>query len=337
MASVYELDPAVGFEIFTTVPPWFFEESPKRSSAHHPLLTDIGLIQKTPLNADLARTVERLDQFLPFEEDRIRELAKKIERLKCQLVICDIAPMGVAVARQAGVPSLLVENFTWDWVYQAYAAIYDGLKRHAAYLGRLSREADYRVQAQPVCSPGPADMTVLPVSREARAEGIQIRHRLGIPEGDKMVLVTMGGVPQDHPSWERPIPQQDIHLVISGAGNSFSISDHRVTLPYQSEFFHPDLVAAADAVVGKLGYSTLAEVYHEGTPFGFIKRPNFQESEILAAYVERHMMGVSISAEDFVTGEWMSHISRLLEMPRIARKGPNGATQIAEFVCNIVL
>ena len=85
-------------------------------------MTDIGLVQETPLYADLARTVERLNRFIPFEGSEISGLAMKIDRLNCELVICDIAPMGIAVGREAGVPSLLVENLTWDWVYQEYMA-----------------------------------------------------------------------------------------------------------------------------------------------------------------------------------------------------------------------
>ena len=30
--------------------------------------------------------------------------------------------------------------------------------------------------------------------------------------------------------------------------------------------FHPDLVNASDAVIGKAGYNTLAEVFYAGTP-----------------------------------------------------------------------
>ena len=85
-----------------------------------------------------------------------------------------------------------------------------------------------------------------------------------------------------------------------------------------------------------MGYSTLAEVYHGGVPFGFIKRSDFRESEILGAYIEKHMNGLVIEEEKFRSGDWISGVSRLLEMPRIRRRGPNGAEQVAEFVCSVL-
>jgi len=336
MSAVYVMDPLVHFEIFTTIPAWFFEESLESPHTYHSLMTDIGLVQETPLYADLARTVERLNRFIPFDDSEISGLAMKIDGLNCELVICDIAPMGIAVAREAGVPSLLVENFTWDWVYQEYRAIHGGLGRHADYLGSLFSEADYHVQTQPVCSSGSADLTVLPVSRRARSTRVEARQRLRISEAAKMVLVTMGGVPEKGNALKELSLPEDVYFVVPGGSNALEFSDNLITLPHHSTFFHPDLINASDAVVGKVGYSTLAEVYHGGLPFGYIKRAHFRESEILAAYIERHMSGVAIEEESFRSGDWISNTSRLLEMPRIRRRAPNGAEQVAEFVCSLL-
>ncbi|MFO7598234.1 MAG: hypothetical protein R6X27_00310 [Candidatus Desulfacyla sp.] len=332
MCALHEMDPTLHFEIFTTIPSWFFEDSLVGPFTHHGVLTDIGLVQETPLHADLARTVERLDRFIPFEKERIGKLAREIERLNCGFVVCDIAPIGIATAREAGVPSLLVENFTWDWVYEEYEGSHGGLKRHGDYLGTLFSQVDYHVQTEPVCSPRTADLTVPPVSRSARSTGKEVLQGLNIPDGGKMVLVTMGGVPEDYKGMKALSLPEDVYVVIPGAGSFLEIRRNLITLPHRSRFFHPDLVTAADAVVGKVGYSTLAEVYHGGVPFGFIKRPNFQESDILSAFIETQMSGLAIDEGSFRTGEWVSNLPRLLEMPRIKRHGPNGADQIAEFV-----
>ena len=336
MSSVYGMDPLVRFEVFTTIPSWFFEESVKSPYCYHPLMTDIGLVQETPLYADLAGTVERLNQFIPFEDSRISGLALKLDRLNCQLVICDIAPMGIAVALEGGLPSVLVENFTWDWVYQEYTEQHGQLKQHADYLGRLFSEADYHIQTQPVCSLKPVDLNTLPVSRRAESPRDEVRQGLGIPEGARIVLITMGGVPENFKSLTRLKLPEDLYLVVPGGSEVFRAHDHLITLPHHSNFFHPDLINAADAVVGKVGYSTLAEVYHGGAPFGYIKRSDFRESEILGAYIKKHMNGFAIGEESFRTGDWISDVPRLLEMPRIRRRAPNGAEQVAEFVCGVL-
>jgi hypothetical protein len=151
-----------------------------------------------------------------------------------------------------------------------------------------------------------------------------------------MVLVTMGGVPDDDRGlrgWSLP---EGLFVIIPGAGRIVEKGKNLITLPHRSDFFHPDLVTAADAVIGKVGYSTLAEVYHSGVPFGYIKRPNFKESDILAGFIEQHMSGFPIEEQGFRTGEWISRVPRLLKMPRIRRACPNGAEQVAQFVINLL-
>jgi len=336
MRAVHEREPTLHFDIFTTIPPWFFEDSLVGPFTCHEVVTDVGLIQKTPLHADLAETVKRLNRFIPFEKERIDQLAGKVNRLKCGLVVCDIAPMGIAVARRAGIASLLVENFTWDWVYEEYEETHGGLRRYADYLGELFSQADYHVQTEPVCTPKSVDLIVPPVSRRPRRSKKEVRQLLDIPNGGRMVLVTMGGVPEDYSGLKGLSLPKDVFVVIPGAAGFLQREGNLITLPHRSQFFHPDLVSAADTVVGKVGYSTLAEVYHGGVPFGFIRRSNFRESDILSAYIEDHMSGLPVDEGSFRTGKWISSVPRLLKLPRNQPNGPNGAMQIAEFVCRLL-
>ena len=125
MEALRKKRPRIEFEIFTRVPEWFFEDSLTGPFNYHPLVTDVGLVQETALREDAARTLERLDQFLPFEPILVERLAREVRQLECRCVICDIAPLGIAVAHQAGIPSVLVENFTWDWIYETHPGLGD--------------------------------------------------------------------------------------------------------------------------------------------------------------------------------------------------------------------
>ena len=332
MAALHEMNPTIQFEIFTTVPSWFFEASLSGPFTYHSLLTDIGLIQKTPLHVDLTKTREYLDKFLPFEQSQTAQLAGVMGRLNCRVVICDIAPMGILVAREAGIPSVLVENFTWDWLYREYVGYDSRLKSHADYLETVFDEADFHVKTEPICSHGLADLTSLPVSRSAKVPAEQIRQRLGIPKDVKMVMITMGGVPEQSRSMSGWTHQRDVYFVFPGGSNAFQISGNLILLPHHADFFHPDLIMASDAVVGKVGYSTLAETYHAGLPFGYIMRPHFRESEILSSYIKKRMSGLAIEEDEFQDGGWVIHLPELLALRRIKRKGPNGAEQVARFL-----
>jgi len=334
MTAIQERIPGIRFEIFTLVPRWFFEESLSGPFSYHTLLTDVGLVQEGPLLANLPETVTQLDGFLPFAPAQLEKLAEKVNRLNCAMILCDISPLGIAVARKAAIPSVLVENFTWDWVYREYAFETPGFKPHMEYLETLFSSADVHIQTTPVCSKQKVHLTTEPVSRKPRCDRSKVRKDLGIPGQTPMVLITMGGIPKDHGFIAQLARQKDIFFVAPGAGTGFRNFGNVRLLPHHSQFFHPDLVHAADAVVGKVGYSTLAETHHVGVPFGYIKRTRFHESEILSEYIETHMTGFVIDEHTFETGDWISRVSELLDLPSIRREKPNGAEEVADFILN---
>src|SRR5215475_8842528 len=194
MVALQEIDPAIQFDIFTQVPHWFFQDSLVRNVHYYHVCTDIGVVQTTSLHEDLPATVRRLDSFFPCDGSLVTTLAALLRSAACALVLCDIAPLGLVAARAAGVPSVLIENFTWDWIYQGYVQEEPRLARHIAYLRTIFATADYHIQTTPVCDPCPADLTSPPVSRKPQHSPQQTRTRLGIPMLAQAVLLTMGGV-----------------------------------------------------------------------------------------------------------------------------------------------
>jgi UDP:flavonoid glycosyltransferase YjiC (YdhE family) len=338
MEAIKELDPAIGFEIFTKVPRWFFEQSLSNDFGYHPIQTDIGMVQTSPLKVDLSETMNRLNQFLPLDHSIIRHLAAIIKDRKCRLIICDIAPMGIAAAELGGLPSVLVENFTWDWIYEAYSKNHRKINGHIQYLKGLFSKVDYHIQTEPVCHPHDSDLTTFPVSRKMRGATQDIRKELGVPQGTKLVMITMGGIPEQYAFLEQLRDKVGIKflILISGSGGQKRMPDNLILLPHHSAYYHPDLVNASDAVIGKVGYSTLAEIYYAGVPFGYVARKKFRESRPLVSFVKTQMNGLPISEDDFYSGKWLSDLPDLLAMPRIQRRSPRGAEQVAHFIHRLI-
>ena len=171
MQAIADIDASVGFEIFTTVPSWFFQDSVPASFTCHTLLTDIGLVQKTAFQVDLNKTIDSLNDFLPFSASLISEISATVTKTNCVLVICDISPMGISIANEAGIPSVLVENFTWDWIYEQYASADHRFSRHIEYFRSLFQAVNYHIKTKPVCCRGSADLTTPPATDSTKATG----------------------------------------------------------------------------------------------------------------------------------------------------------------------
>ena len=325
---------SVKHKVVSLVPEWFFSQFFSDSLSVFSVQTDVGLVQLSALKEDLEASLVELQNFYPLAREKVDELATIFS--DCDLVICDIAPSGIAAAKRAGVPSLLLENFTWDWVYKGYLSRYPQLKTYIDYLNDLYSKADYHVQAEPVCNNSRCDVRVEPVAREIKKSVKTVRQQLGIQENRQLVLMTMGGEGAGTLPLDSLARLRDILFVIAGTDPQKQGPENLYFLPTDSGIFHPDLVAACDAVIGKVGYSTLAEVYHADVPFGYISRPTFPESAPLVSYIEHNMTGLEISAGDFREGKWLHQLPELIAMKRQRIKRTNGADQCAEFILSVL-
>jgi hypothetical protein len=320
----------VCFDIVTTVPEWFFADSLTASYILHAINCDIGLVQRNSLTEDLGRTIDALDRFYPLDRNLVDRVAAIFRG--SSLVICDIAPLGIAAARMAGVASVLVENFTWDWIYRSYLRQWPGFAPHISYLQQLYREADYHLQTTPVCRPMQCDGSTAPVSRPRRQSRAVIREQLQVAETDTLVLVTMGGVQGTELPLKRLAAMEQCFILPGQSGEKMIFRGNLRLLPPDSGIYHPDLVAACDAVIGKVGYSTLAEVYQAGVPFAYIKRPGFRESSSLAAFINREMVSIEISREQFQSNRWLECIPELCRLVPDGAVKENGARNAAAFL-----
>lgn len=336
MEFSHRLDKSLKFEIFTLVPEWFFRDSLEFSFGYHQVLTDIGMTQKTPTVEDPSSTAQRLAEFMPFEDALLDRLARKITGQGCRLVICDISPLGIAVAKRAGVPSLLIENFTWDWIYEAYVRYEPELRRHSALMKQIFGGADHHIQTVPLCRRDTSALLIAPVSRSLRRPPAVIRQSLQLPSGKKVVMLTMGGMSWNFPAPERLKKEKQVCFIMLGAVTRRKRDDNLILLPHRSGFFHPDLINACDAVISKAGYSTVAEAFQAGVPFGCIEREMFPESKVLASFVSNEMNGLIIGPERSLARHLVSITHDLLAMSRGTRHGGNGGQEAAEIILGLL-
>ena len=322
------------FVVVTTVPEWFFSDSLSCSFKYHPMTTDIGLVQKNSLQEDLQATLSALDDFYPLSEERIGRAVRLFSG--CDLILCDIAPLGLVAAERLGVPSILLENFTWDWIYSSYLEDCPALQPHIEYLQEIYGRATHHLQAIPVCRPVDGLRKIAPISRAGMISGEDIRRKLRVSAEGKLVLLTMGGVEGDEYAVAPLMEAKGYVFVLGGQGDRLESPGNLRYVPKQSEFYHPDLVAAADLVVGKAGYSTLAEVYAAGVPFAYISRETFRESAVLTEFIRLEMGGTELTGVELQTGSWVERLDELTIRQADDGSRENGAAAVARYIAEVL-
>ncbi len=337
IAAVVRRQPEVRPVLVTTVPRWFFSDSLPCPFDQVEVATDVGLVQTTSFDEDVAATIDRLASFVPPPAELVARVVDAMAAASVRLVVADIAPLGLVAAARAGVPSLLMENFTWDFIYDAYRSEWPELGHLGDAMAPLVDLATVRVHTRPCCRVTPTGIAVDPVSRVARLDRNDVRRQLDVGADERLVLVTMGGVEFCFGNLDHMARRRDTVYVVPGA--SRAVVERRgnlVALPHHSPFYHPDLVAAADAVVAKLGYSTLAECHNSGTPLLFIARDRFPESPVLADFARRSLTAAELPRDRFVGGTWLDLADELAARPRRPPATVNGADQVAEVILELL-
>lgn len=324
----------VHLTIATMVPEWFFRESYSGNFTSVPVQTDVGIAQKSPLEQDIPATLQALSEFYPLRANTLQNLASIFT--PCDIVLCDIAPAGILAAREAGVKSVLIENFTWDWIYEGYCQAFPALQKYIDYLNEVILLADHHIQTEPVCAERECDLKVQPVARPFRMDRGQVRNKLKTREDQRCVLISMGGVRLQQLPLDALRQKSDIVFVVSGYSGKKIVAPNLRYLADHSGLFHPDIVRSCDAVIGKVGYSTLAEVYHADVPLGYVRRKDFRESSSLVAFIEKEMKGLEIEPESFADGTWVDKLSQLFQLQGSGRIRKNGAEECARFLLTLL-
>lgn len=326
LEALFELEPKAQVTICSTVPHFLFDALPQERIHFESIACDIGLVQASPTEVNLLASKTALEAFWP-PETMIDTLAELLKQRHCDGVVCDIAPMAILAAKKAGLPSILVENFTWDWIY---AGIPGGLQHLAPMIEAFRNVfamADVHLQVSPVCHPRTGARTTDFVVRTLRESRQALRLKLGISPNETLVLVTMGGLAGNPEFVEYLEDEERMTFLIPGLSNR---RKHVIGLGKPDQFYHPDWVQAADLVVGKLGYSTVAEVIQAGTPMAFVDRPNFPESAVLAKYLGQKVPVKKL--EGFANGTWIQEIASFMPCERVSPCKSFGARQVAQGI-----
>ena len=328
--------PRLPVTVSTSAPAFLFE-GVAPGPAVRAVECDVGLAQKDALVIDEAGSVAAWRAFREGWEPRLATEAAWLRASGARLVLGDIPPLAFAAAAAAGLPSLALGNFSWDWIYAHLARREPGLAEAAV----SCREAYARATVL-LRLPFAGDLSAFPriedlplVARRPTVPKAEARRRLGL-DARPAVLLSFGGVgmPGLQPAAFGGL--DDYQFLLTGrAGDGPAPPNLRRvdgSVLAGAGLSYPDLVGAADVVVTKPGYGIVTDCIGAGARLVYTDRGDFPEYPVMVAEMDRYLPAVFASNDEVHGGRLGPALEAVLAKPFPPSPRTDGAAVAAERI-----
>ncbi|XP_026416771.1 L-arabinokinase-like isoform X2 [Papaver somniferum] len=289
------------------------------------VLLDCGAVQADALSVDPLASLEKYSQTAVVPRDSI--LATEIEWLtsiNADLVVSDVVPIACRAADDAGIRSACVTNFSWDFIYAEY--VMAAGHHHRSIVWQIAEDyshCDLLIRLPGYC-PMPAFRDVIDVPlvvREQRKSRAEVRKELEIGEDVKLVIFNFGGQPAGWTLKEEYLPPGWLCL---------ELPPNFIKL--KRDVYTPDVMAACDCMIGKIGNGTVSEALSYKLPFVFVRRDFFNEEPFVRNMLEYYQNGVEMIRRDLLTGRWAPYLQRAISLKPCYEGGVDGGKVTARIL-----
>ncbi|XP_042452173.1 L-arabinokinase-like isoform X1 [Zingiber officinale] len=320
--------------VVTGAPDFVFTTEIQSPNLHlRKVLLDCGAVQADALTVDRLASLEKYHETAVLPRASI--LATEVEWLnfiKADLVVSDVVPVACRAAADAGIRSVCVTNFSWDFIYAEY--VMETGRHHRSIVWQIAEDYSHGelLLRLPGYCPMPAFRDVIDVPlvvRRLHKSRTQIREQLGIGNDVKVVIFNFGGQPAGWNLKQEWLPDGWLCLVC-GASDKQELPPNFVKLA--KDAYTPDIIAASDCMLGKIGYGTVSEALAYKLPFVFVRRDYFNEEPFLRNMLEYYQGGVEMIRRDLLTGHWAPYLERALTLQPCYDGGINGGEVVASIL-----
>src|SRR5687768_16211696 len=341
--------PETRIGVRTAAPRWLFDLTVKGKATFSTLETDTGVVQVDALTLDEADSIRRAASFHSDLVTRAASETRSLRELGAGLIVGDIPPLAFAVGAAAGIPSIGLGNFTWDWVYADYPRVRLAPSLLPAIRGAYARASMALRLPMSGGFESFSNVKDIPfIARHATRTREEVCKLLKIPADKPIVLSSFGGyglpgldtdllakfkkytvittanVPMSRARKDTPLSERK--------GSFVSINEEGM---YDAGVRYEDLVGAAEAVVTKPGYGIIAESIANDAAILYTARGHFPEYDVLVEDMPKYLRTSFISNEELFAGKWEPYLDKLLAQsrPRNYKKPEtNGADAAAEIL-----
>jgi L-arabinokinase len=318
-----------------------FERTVSAQYELDPRPCDTGVVQIDSLRLDEAETIHHAAEFYRTFESRARDEADLLTSRGVRLVVADAPPLACAAAARAGIPSIVISNFTWDWIYSGYP---EHLPAAPELIPTIQRAYRAAAAAWRLPMHGGFDtfekVVDLPfVARRATHTREDTRRALGLPLDRRIALSSFSVYGADGIDFSSLdcTRRWDIVQTWSGSGDAPPTCDgtrfvHEPSL-YAAQLRYEDLVAACDVVVTKPGYGIISECIANGTAIVYTSRGRFVEYDVLVREMPRYLRCAYLDQASLFAGRWRAALDAAVNaLPPPEKPLTNGAEAVAGLI-----
>lgn len=298
-----------------------------------PESSDFGIRMKNAIETDAAATAASYAAFHGEWESRVAIEAAWLMAASFDLVLSNVSYLPLKAASLAGIPAVALCSLNWADLYRHYCLGFPGSEAiHREILDAYSSAAAF-LKIEP-CMPmtdleGIAGL-VGPIAGIGRNRAEEIGDRLGLKEGGRIGLVSMGGMPYPIPFGNWPRFEKTHWLVPESIARPDMTCFESLGIPFS------DLIASSDVMVTKPGYGSFVEAAASGVAVLYVSRKDWPEEPFLTDWLKSHARCLEVGREVLEKGEIADALEKLLAMPEKARPAATGVTQASNFLKSLL-
>lgn len=283
---------------------------------------DIGVLMDGPT---VIRWPETIAAHQQFHADWSAYFSRQLDYLMAaepDLVISDVPYLTIAAAKALRIPVVVFCSLNWADILAAHSPALEHLSSELETMRSCYQSADVFIQPEPSMSmPWLSNRRAVgAVFRQGRSQRHEINQRLGLGNGQKLVLVGLGGIPETQRvrAWPE-LP--GIHWIVPGTASHGRADVH--SLDALAMHF-TSVLSSVDLIVSKPGYGTYTEVAGAGIPMISIERSDWAETKALDPWLTSLVPFRTIPLARYLDGDYGQLIRELLDLPKAQPIAPAG-------------
>lgn len=293
--------------------------------------TDVGFRQIDALTVDIPGTLAAYAAFHSRWQQKVDATARELSKASPDLILSNISYLGIAASDRIGVPAIALCSLDWYGIFTHFFPATSGdMARIATQILDAYRRAHLFFKPEPSMP-----MTYLervksigPIAQVGRDHRSQLRDALRLSSGERLLLISLGGMEFRPPieSWPR-LP--GIKLIVPASWRARHPDCHDLEdlgLPFLS------VLASCDALLAKPGYGSFVEAAVHGIPILYLERPAWPEAQVLIDWLSHHGRCDDLPQAHLQRGAFSRKLDDLCSKPAPPRVSPTGADDAASLI-----